>query len=112
MGRHIICVMVLDLTAALADNGDGPRPNDCQRSLTREILRNAAMPFDDGRRRVVIREVEPEIDAGRYPIKRTIGEHVAVTERRGDRPEPREAVRRRPADGGPAVARLRGVLGG
>ncbi len=36
------------------------------------------MPFDDGRRRVVIREVEPEIDAGRYAIKRTTGESVAV----------------------------------
>ncbi|MGH2451090.1 MAG: alpha-1,4-glucan--maltose-1-phosphate maltosyltransferase [Candidatus Limnocylindria bacterium] len=32
----------------------------------------------DGRRRVVIEAVQPEIDAGRYPIKRTVGESVVV----------------------------------
>src|ERR1700756_5366039 len=30
-------------------------------------------------RRVVIENVEPEMDGGRYPIKRTIGEKVRVT---------------------------------
>ena len=30
-------------------------------------------------RRVVIDRIEPEIDAGRFPIKRTIGEPVDVT---------------------------------
>lgn len=32
----------------------------------------------DGRQRVVIENVKPEIDAGRFPIKRTAGERVAV----------------------------------
>ncbi len=32
----------------------------------------------DGRRRVIIEQVSPEIDGGRYPIKRTVGEEVAV----------------------------------
>lgn len=32
-----------------------------------------------GRKRVVIENVKPEIDGGRFPIKRVIGEKVAVT---------------------------------
>ncbi len=36
------------------------------------------MHIDDGRRRVIIEGVTPEIDAGRFPIKRTIGEEVVV----------------------------------
>ena len=32
----------------------------------------------DGRTRVVIEHVKPEIDAGRFPIKRTAGEDVIV----------------------------------
>ena len=32
----------------------------------------------DGRKRVVIESVEPEIDAGRYPIKRIVGDTVEV----------------------------------
>jgi starch synthase (maltosyl-transferring) len=32
----------------------------------------------DGRRRVIIEKVQPEIDAGRFPIKRVIGQTVAV----------------------------------
>ena len=32
----------------------------------------------DGRKRVVIESVEPEIDAGRYPIKRIVGDSVEV----------------------------------
>jgi starch synthase (maltosyl-transferring) len=32
----------------------------------------------DGRQRVVIEDVAPEIDAGRFPIKRTVGESVRV----------------------------------
>jgi starch synthase (maltosyl-transferring) len=32
----------------------------------------------DGRKRVVIEGVTPEIDAGRFPIKRTVGERVVV----------------------------------
>jgi len=32
----------------------------------------------DGRRRVLIKDVFPEIDCGRFPVKRTVGEQVAV----------------------------------
>jgi len=34
--------------------------------------------LDDGRKRVVIEGVEPEIDGGRFPIKRVVGEKVEV----------------------------------
>jgi starch synthase (maltosyl-transferring) len=34
---------------------------------------------DDGRRRVVVENLNPEIDGGRFPIKRVIGEKVVVT---------------------------------
>ena len=33
----------------------------------------------NGAQRVIVERVQPEIDAGRFPIKRTIGERVAVT---------------------------------
>ncbi|MEE4378743.1 MAG: alpha-1,4-glucan--maltose-1-phosphate maltosyltransferase [Candidatus Competibacteraceae bacterium] len=36
---------------------------------------NAAL---DGRRRVVIESVTPQVDGGRYPIKRTVGEKITV----------------------------------
>ncbi|HEV3025752.1 MAG TPA: alpha-1,4-glucan--maltose-1-phosphate maltosyltransferase [Pirellulales bacterium] len=36
------------------------------------------IPFDDGRRRVTIAAVEPEVDGGRYPIKRVVGDEVVV----------------------------------
>ena len=36
-----------------------------------------SMP-EDGRKRVVIEKVSPEVDCGRFPIKRVIGETVAV----------------------------------
>jgi len=32
----------------------------------------------DGRRRVVIEHVRPEIDAGRFPVKRVIGDEIAI----------------------------------
>src|SRR5258706_11007812 len=35
-------------------------------------------PTDDGRRRVVIEDVSPQVDGGRFPAKRTVGEKVAV----------------------------------
>jgi starch synthase (maltosyl-transferring) len=34
--------------------------------------------IEHGRKRVVIEGVEPEVDAGRFPIKRTVGEKVVV----------------------------------
>jgi starch synthase (maltosyl-transferring) len=36
------------------------------------------MNIDDGRSRVIIEGVKPEIDGGRFPIKRTVGEKVVV----------------------------------
>lgn len=36
------------------------------------------MRIEEGRRRVVIEGVKPEIDAGRFPIKRVVGERVVV----------------------------------
>lgn len=36
------------------------------------------MQPEDGRRRVVITAVEPEVDGGRFPIKRAVGEGVVV----------------------------------
>ena len=33
----------------------------------------------EGRRRVVIEEVQPEVDGGKYPAKRVIGDVVEVT---------------------------------
>lgn len=38
----------------------------------------AAPPTVDGRKRVVIESVKPELDCGRFPIKRTTGETVVV----------------------------------
>ena len=34
---------------------------------------------DDGRRRVVIEHLKPEIDGGGFPIKRVVGEKVVVS---------------------------------
>ena len=34
---------------------------------------------EDGRSRVIIDRVRPEVDGGRFPIKRTVGEQVVVT---------------------------------
>src|SRR5690349_23898014 len=36
------------------------------------------MQDETGRQRVIIEGVEPEIDGGRFPIKRTVGERVRV----------------------------------
>src|SRR6266536_2626468 len=36
------------------------------------------MKVKEGRRRVVIERVRPEIDCGRFPAKRTVGERVIV----------------------------------
>ncbi|MGH9360367.1 MAG: maltotransferase domain-containing protein, partial [Thermoanaerobaculia bacterium] len=40
--------------------------------------KKAAPAPEDGRRRVVIEGVSPEIDGGRFPIKRVVGEWVVV----------------------------------
>ncbi len=33
----------------------------------------------EGRRRVIIEEIQPQVDAGRYPAKRILGDTVTVT---------------------------------
>ena len=38
----------------------------------------AAAPLADGRRRVVIESVSPEVEGGRFPSKRSLGERVAI----------------------------------
>jgi starch synthase (maltosyl-transferring) len=45
--------------------------------MTRITSRTAEMQ-EEGRRRVVIERVRPQIDCGRFPIKRTVGEKVVV----------------------------------
>lgn len=42
-------------------------------------MREKCAMEDDGRRRVIIENLNPEIDGGRFPIKRVIGEKVVVT---------------------------------
>ena len=44
-----------------------------------DVARDTSRQPERGRRRVIVERVSPEIDAGRFPIKRTIGEDVAVT---------------------------------
>jgi starch synthase (maltosyl-transferring) len=41
-------------------------------------MREGFPVINDGRERVVIENVKPEIDGGRFPIKRVIGEKVLV----------------------------------
>ncbi|NIM21918.1 MAG: DUF3416 domain-containing protein, partial [Candidatus Latescibacteria bacterium] len=36
------------------------------------------MGIEEGQRRVIIEGVKPEVDCGRFPIKRTMGEKVVV----------------------------------
>ena len=50
----------------------------CSRRRASADTRSAAMA-EDGRRRVVIENVRPQIDGGRFPIKRTVGETVDVS---------------------------------
>lgn len=44
---------------------------------TRREAKSSGLP-DEGRRRVVIEGVTPEIDAGRFPVKRVVGDSVVV----------------------------------
>jgi hypothetical protein len=62
------------------------------------------MSQETGRRRVVIEGGEPDIDCGRFPVKRTVGETVTVEAElwgRWGESEPTEAP-------GPLVQRLSG----
>ncbi len=49
-----------------------------QGSRKRETQNTTLDRIEEGRRRIVIERVEPEVDAGRFPIKRTVGEEVVV----------------------------------
>ena len=49
-----------------------PRPPS---SITRPADRAGSL---EGRRRVIVERVRPEIDGGRFPIKRTVGESVRI----------------------------------
>jgi starch synthase (maltosyl-transferring) len=46
--------------------------------LPRKAVKRPILPVEEGRRRVVIEGVRPEIDGGRFPIKRTVGDRVRV----------------------------------
>ena len=50
---------------------------DLSSSVVDRNARDGQQPLD-GRRRVAVERVQPEIDAGRFPIKRTVGEMVSV----------------------------------
>jgi starch synthase (maltosyl-transferring) len=50
-----------------------------ERTRVAPALDQAAHVPADGRRRVIVEHVSPEIDGGRFPIKRTVGEVVRVT---------------------------------
>jgi len=43
-----------------------------------DVISTMLMPKEDGRRRVVIEGLSPEVDAGRFPAKRTVGDLVRV----------------------------------
>ena len=47
-------------------------------TATSEMQSREIHGIDDGRRRVVVEGVDPEIDGGRFPIKRVVGDEVVV----------------------------------
>jgi starch synthase (maltosyl-transferring) len=53
-------------------------PEPSTHSLDALLPVRSPVLIDDGRRRVVIEGVRPEIDAGRFPAKRAVGERVVV----------------------------------
>ena len=54
-------------------------PKDQRSSVTATRRLDADKLHDSQRRRVVVVEVQPSVDGGRFPIKRTVGERVDVT---------------------------------
>jgi hypothetical protein len=54
------------------------RPSDRSSVAPQSELNRNTLP-ESLRRRVVIAEVQPSVDGGRFPIKRTVGERVEVT---------------------------------
>ena len=62
----------MGVEAGTRDSGFGIRADETSRERT-------GSRDERGRRRVVIERVWPEIDGGRFPIKRTVGEQVTVS---------------------------------
>src|SRR5262245_6227190 len=62
----------MGVEAGTRDSGFGIRAEETWRERT-------GSRDERGRRRVVIERVWPEIDAGRFPIKRTVGEQITVS---------------------------------
>jgi len=71
---------------SLTDPGKQDKPEPSEKAAVVGVPKAAvaapapkADPFGlDGRKRVIIEGVAPEIDGGRFPIKRTVGETVVV----------------------------------
>src|SRR5437867_11794722 len=77
------------MLSAISDSHPTPPParelpnavlDDRSKAGRSPTFKENGLPWEviDARRRVVIERVEPEIDCGRYPIKRVVGEAVAV----------------------------------
>src|SRR5215472_2402757 len=56
----------------------GPEPGQLRPGAADRSDRTMEHPMREARCRVVIEHVDPEVDAGRFPIKRTAGERVVV----------------------------------
>ncbi|MFC1643209.1 maltotransferase domain-containing protein, partial [Myxococcota bacterium] len=54
------------------------KPNSTAKPATPSGSHRAAPAGRDGQRRVLIEGVAPELEGGRYPIQRTVGEMVTV----------------------------------
>src|ERR687888_221777 len=54
------------------------RARQAERETSPSAGERQLAPLLDGRRRVVIESVSPEIDGGRFPVKRVVGEQVQV----------------------------------
>jgi starch synthase (maltosyl-transferring) len=61
----------------MRDDADSPRPDTASASGAGEPARQ--LPFEGTVRRAVIEHVVPQIDGGRFPVKRAIGEWLTVS---------------------------------
>jgi starch synthase (maltosyl-transferring) len=62
----------MDVESGIRGSGLGIRADDA-------LAPNSGARDERGRRRIIIERVWPEIDGGRFPIKRTVGEQVTVS---------------------------------
>jgi starch synthase (maltosyl-transferring) len=62
----------MDVESGIRGSGLGMRADDA-------LAPNSGARDERGRRRIIIERVWPEIDGGRFPIKRTVGEQVTVS---------------------------------